>query len=49
MWLLVLLFIALQPGLFITIPPVGKKLFASGNKSWATGVPATSATFVSNA
>ena len=36
MWLLVLLFIVLQPGLFITIPPVGKKLFASGKKSWAS-------------
>jgi hypothetical protein len=36
MWLLVLLFIVLQPGLFITIPPGGKKLFASGKKSWAS-------------
>ena len=36
MWLLVILFIVLQPGLFITIPPVGKKLFASGKKSWAS-------------
>jgi hypothetical protein len=34
MLLLVILFIVLQPGLFITIPPIGKNIFMTGKKSW---------------
>jgi len=33
MWLLIALFIVLQPGLFVTFPPVGKKLFGSGKSN----------------
>ena len=33
MWFIPILFILLSPGVLLTIPPVGKKLFASGQTS----------------
>lgn len=33
MWLIPILFILLSPGVLLTIPPVGKKLFMSGETS----------------
>jgi hypothetical protein len=36
MWYIPLLFILLSPGVLLTIPPVGKKLFMSGQTSSAS-------------
>ena len=33
LWKLVLLFVVLTPGILLTIPPVGKKIFGSGKSS----------------